>query len=57
MIFVGQLAVLERDGLAFRQEGDFNRIFANGIHRSGTLIFLFSHEILRFFRVRRVARR
>ena len=33
VVFVGQLAVLEGDRLALGKEGDFDRIFAGGIHR------------------------
>src|SRR4029077_12159920 len=45
VILIGQLAVLEGDGLAFGKESDLNRVFARGLcgGGSGTLGFFVCH--------------
>src|ERR1700730_7380456 len=47
MVFIRQLAVFEGHRLAFRKEGDLNRVFTGSIRCccSGALCFFFRHRI------------
>jgi hypothetical protein len=59
VVFIGQLAVLEGNGLAFGKEGDFNRVFATfdggSVHcgSSSALHFFVRHMKTPSFKVSR----